>query len=121
MDSAARLNPQMSPRLTSRRALRTVVALQAWCPRQDSNLRSRLRRAVLYPLSYGGMRSRAYPTDRPRPVQLGGANGWAPRWVISWAMYLLSAPCEATIFSARLRTWGVSACCAAYWAIGTPP
>ena len=25
-----------------------------WCPRQDSNLRSRLRRAVLYPLSYGG-------------------------------------------------------------------
>jgi hypothetical protein len=32
----------------------------AWCPRQDSNLRSRLRRAVLYPLSYGGVR-----TDRP--------------------------------------------------------
>ena len=25
-----------------------------WCPRQDSNLRTRLRRAVLYPLSYGG-------------------------------------------------------------------
>ena len=25
-----------------------------WRPRQDSNLRSRLRRAVLYPLSYGG-------------------------------------------------------------------
>ncbi|MDQ1695425.1 MAG: hypothetical protein QOJ03_778, partial [Frankiaceae bacterium] len=25
-----------------------------WCPRQDSNLRHRLRRAVLYPLSYGG-------------------------------------------------------------------
>ena len=24
------------------------------CPRQDSNLRSRLRRAVLYPLSYEG-------------------------------------------------------------------
>ena len=24
------------------------------CPRQESNLRSRLRRAVLYPLSYGG-------------------------------------------------------------------
>ena len=24
------------------------------CPRQDSNLRTRLRRAVLYPLSYGG-------------------------------------------------------------------
>ena len=26
----------------------------ALCPRQDSNLRHRLRRAVLYPLSYGG-------------------------------------------------------------------
>ena len=26
----------------------------AVCPRQDSNLRHRLRRAVLYPLSYGG-------------------------------------------------------------------
>ena len=25
------------------------------CPRQDSNLRSRLRRAVLYPLSYEGL------------------------------------------------------------------
>ena len=24
------------------------------CPRQDSNLCTRLRRAVLYPLSYGG-------------------------------------------------------------------
>src|SRR5215468_5432507 len=28
-----------------------------WCPRQDSNLRTRLRRAVLYPLSYGGLRT----------------------------------------------------------------
>ena len=36
----------------------------AWCPRQDSNLRSRLRRAVLYPLSYGGQRplSEGFPT-----------------------------------------------------------
>jgi hypothetical protein len=25
-----------------------------WCPRQDSNLRTRFRRPVLYPLSYGG-------------------------------------------------------------------
>lgn len=30
------------------------VMVQVWRPRQDSNLRSRLRRAVLYPLSYGG-------------------------------------------------------------------
>src|SRR5690606_35242283 len=28
------------------------------CPRQDSNLRTRLRRAVLYPLSYGGLNRR---------------------------------------------------------------
>gem|GEM_PF-1667534 len=27
---------------------------QTGCPRQDSNLRFRLRRAALYPLSYGG-------------------------------------------------------------------
>ncbi len=26
-------------------------------PRQDSNLRTRLRRPVLYPLSYGGFRT----------------------------------------------------------------
>ncbi len=32
-----------------------VSPVQTWRPRQDSNLRSRLRRAVLYPLSYGGM------------------------------------------------------------------
>lgn len=25
------------------------------CPRQDSNLRTRLRRPMLYPLSYGGV------------------------------------------------------------------
>ena len=30
------------------------LLVTAWCPRQDSNLRHRLRRAVLYPLSYGG-------------------------------------------------------------------
>ena len=36
----------------SRRPRNTGPA--AWCPRQDSNLRHRLRRAVLYPLSYGG-------------------------------------------------------------------
>jgi hypothetical protein len=33
------------------------VGASAWCPRQDSNLRTALRRRVLYPLSYGGLRS----------------------------------------------------------------
>jgi hypothetical protein len=28
--------------------------VKRWRPRRDSNSRSRLRRAVLYPLSYGG-------------------------------------------------------------------
>ncbi len=28
--------------------------VKCWRPRRDSNSRSRLRRAVLYPLSYGG-------------------------------------------------------------------
>ncbi len=33
---------------------RVFSALPAKCPRQDSNLRTRLRRPMLYPLSYGG-------------------------------------------------------------------
>jgi hypothetical protein len=37
------------------------------CPRQDSNLRSRLRRAVLYPLSYGGLTPRWSAATDPRP------------------------------------------------------
>ena len=28
----------------------------SWCPQGDSNARTRLRRPVLYPLSYGGQR-----------------------------------------------------------------
>ncbi|CUR55942.1 hypothetical protein NOCA2310081 [metagenome] len=36
------------------------------CPRKDSNLRSRLRRAVLYPLSYGGSRCGDDHTARGR-------------------------------------------------------
>jgi hypothetical protein len=38
--------------------LNVICAGQIWCPRQDSNLRTRLRRAVLYPLSYGGSATR---------------------------------------------------------------
>ena len=33
---------------------RNVKCHRPWCPRQDSNLRTRLRRPVLYPLSYEG-------------------------------------------------------------------
>ena len=33
---------------------RTVTRKYVWRPRQDSNLRTRLRRPMLYPLSYEG-------------------------------------------------------------------
>src|SRR5450759_1572106 len=47
-------------------------------PRQDSNLRSRLRRAVLYPLSYGGQRSGAAwkASKDPDEVRRRGAVVW---------------------------------------------
>ena len=38
----------------ARRARRTSPAGPGWYPHQDSNLNHRLRRPVLYPLSYGG-------------------------------------------------------------------
>ncbi len=48
---------------------------QGWCPRQDSNLRHRLRRAVLYPLSYGGSAtsncSRTAASTTPRGKRSG--------------------------------------------------
>lgn len=43
---------------THKKALTGVSAgqgLDFGCPRQDSNLRTRLRRPLLYPLSYGGV------------------------------------------------------------------
>ena len=54
-------------------------------PRQDSNLRSRLRRAVLYPLSYGGpafwaerdcTSGRHGPPNRSVPFQDRRENRW---------------------------------------------
>lgn len=32
-----------------------ITLFRLLCPRQDSNLRTRLRRPLLYPLSYGGV------------------------------------------------------------------
>ena len=32
-----------------------IPRISSLCPRQDSNLRTRLRRPALYPLSYGGV------------------------------------------------------------------
>ena len=46
------------------------------CPRQDSNLRTRLRRAVLYPLSYGGSATAKGYQERPtRPAPSGYRDG----------------------------------------------
>ena len=41
-----------------------------WRPQQDSNLRTRLRRPSLYPLSYGGWRRRQlrHPAQHPPAV-----------------------------------------------------
>ncbi len=33
---------------------------RSWCPRQESNLRARFRRPVLYPLSYGDLLTQNY-------------------------------------------------------------
>ena len=47
--------------LPRRRGSKEPTAVFSLCPRQDSNLRHRLRRAVLYPLSYeGGMARQPY-------------------------------------------------------------
>ena len=51
-----------------------------WRPRQDSNLRSRLRRAVLYPLSYGG---RLAATRRRAVEQCTSAEVWSKRPILN--------------------------------------
>jgi hypothetical protein len=48
-----------------------------WCPRQDSNLRSRLRRPLLSPLSYGGSRTGARLPAQRAPASR--ARGPDPR------------------------------------------
>ena len=49
---------------------RTIPEVMRWRPQQDSNLRSRLRRPLLSPLSYGG-----YAT--PKGYQQKGPPGHA--------------------------------------------
>jgi hypothetical protein len=53
MEGSARRRRTHTDRVRARKAARDQV--KHWRPRRDSNSRSRLRRAVLYPLSYGGM------------------------------------------------------------------
>ena len=50
------------------------------CPRQDSNLRTRLRRPMLYPLSYGGSgREKDYQYPAPPVGTLGRGLGMLSR------------------------------------------
>ena len=46
-----------------------------WCPRQDSNLRTRLRRAMLYPLSYEGGDRNPRRSGRPPQLVFRGRSG----------------------------------------------
>src|SRR4051794_10843707 len=96
------------------------------CPRQDSNLRTRLRRAVLYPLSYGGSvwwgdeKTTSRPALRRRRDQ-GAGSGWPPRAVSIPAIVVVSTCWVSAIDRASVRTAGTSACVAAYDAMSEPP
>ena len=46
-----------------------------WRPQQDSNLRSRLRRPLLSPLSYGGCATPKSTSRKPREHVVGHENG----------------------------------------------
>jgi hypothetical protein len=74
------------------------------CPRQDSNLRHRLRRAVLYPLSYGGGKPGKPSKNRSWDQSPGGASGEPPNCRSSRSMSMTSALCELMIDWARSRT-----------------
>ena len=47
---------------------------QEWRPQQDSNLRTRLRRPMLYPLSYGGSRLKRVPARSLRRTRYATAH-----------------------------------------------
>jgi hypothetical protein len=81
------------------------------CPRQDSNLRHRLRRAVLYPLSYGGpattelyQASPYGPADQPRRETSYACSGNAPIAFSLVANTSISASWFAFMVWARLVT-----------------
>lgn len=100
-----------TPRIVARR-----------CPRQDSNLRTRLRRAVLYPLSYGGSavgRGRTYQPRRgvPTAVRQGAGSGVPPRAASIRSIVVTSAACVSATVPASPATAGTAACSAAYRAM----
>jgi hypothetical protein len=74
------------------------------CPRQDSNLRHRLRRAVLYPLSYGGGKPGKPSSGGGSDQEVGGGSGTPPSWRSVCSIETISLDCAAIIDRARLRT-----------------
>ena len=105
------------------------------CPRQDSNLRHRLRRAVLYPLSYGGQLVVRQPVKPGKPSSaaavasasgyrrhdVGAGRGAPPNCRSSCSMATISLVCNCSIFPARFRTYGSVAWATAYCSMGRPP
>lgn len=80
------------------------------CPRQDSNLRPCLRRAVLYPLSYGGSSRPGKNVSAPDGPAGGGpqgaGRGTPPRSASIAAIVRVSADWAPAMAEARLRTAG---------------
>jgi hypothetical protein len=65
------------------------AACLVWCPQGDSNARTRLRRPVLYPLSYGGSRTglgRVYHTPAL------ASSRCAPSWRVRSGSLLFALP-----------------------------
>jgi hypothetical protein len=76
----------------------------AVCPRQDSNLRHRLRRAVLYPLSYGGGKPSKPSSGAGSDQDVGGGSGTPPSLRSVCSSDTISPDCAAIIDRARVRT-----------------
>ena len=66
-------------------AVRLNLHENCLCPRQDSNLRPRLRRAVLYPLSYGGSATEEELANSPADAESVSPGGQAAGRGRSWA------------------------------------
>src|SRR5262245_33886449 len=91
------------------------------CPRQESNLRTRFRKPLLYPLSYGGRRQKSKQNQASSRHMWasphGGAAGVAPRARPLGPRHLLElaaalvAPSSRHSAAAGCRWWGSDPCC----------
>src|SRR5262249_18439702 len=98
---------EVSQKVATIRGLVRIYASEQ-CPRQDSNLRSRLRRPLLSPLSYGGSRTEkgyqlptvAGPATRPGGVAPRSAGLARPA-----AAYPAVLVCEPPAKALPSRPW----------------